>query len=77
MKLWHLHWNLIGGAVIAPTQDGIWLHKRGSGTRLVVKAGDPTPGLPGLTFEGFDQPILNEKGMVVFRAWTTPGDDGL
>lgn len=59
------------------THDGIWIHKRGTGTSLVAQAGDPAPGLPGLTFEGFDPPLLNEQGMVVFHAWTTAGDDGL
>jgi hypothetical protein len=37
--------------------------------RTVALSGDPAPGLPGLTYGGFEGLHFNDRGEVVFSAW--------
>ncbi len=61
-------------------KDGIWVASRGT-TRLVVREGDPAPGLAGQTFASFTsndgRPAANKSGTVVFHATTDAGANGI
>jgi hypothetical protein len=57
-------------------KDGVWLATSGV-TSLVAKKGDPAHGLAGHLFESFDPPAVNASGIVVFKAKTDLGANGL
>lgn len=57
------------------TTSGIWTGPASS-VSLLVKAGDPAPGLGG-DFQGFSSLVLSDSGGLAFQGWTASGNSGL
>jgi hypothetical protein len=64
-----------GNGVTNSNSYGIWTDASGP-LSLVVRAGDPTPGVPGnASFGGFSLPLINSLGQVAFASgWTNWSD---
>ena len=59
----------IAGPGIPPYALGMWRFDPATNALdLLVRSGDPAPGLPGLTIEGFWWPVLNDRGDIAFTA---------
>jgi hypothetical protein len=56
-------------------RDGIWVAHHGQ-VELVAKKADPAPGLSGAVFTEFSEPVINDRGVLVFKAETT-GESGI
>jgi hypothetical protein len=57
------------------TNSGIWAGPATS-MSLIVKEGDPAPGLGG-DFQGFSSVVLSDSGALAFQGWTASGNSGL
>lgn len=69
--------GLSGPGVAPGSGTGIWTGAPGS-LSLTVRAADPAPGLPGVTFANFQNPTINSAGDLAFHAARSgPGIDPL
>jgi hypothetical protein len=60
--------NLMGTGVNAGNDEGIWSESQ-SGLQMVVRKGDPVPGVPAdVRFAHLGAPTMNANGQVVFPA---------
>ena len=74
-----LHSTLVTtGGVATPPISGIFGPDDAGDLTLRVARGDAVPGFVGVSFQGFDDPLLNDAGDLAFRAVTSDlGGDGL
>jgi hypothetical protein len=56
---------LTGPGVTNTNNAGLWSDASGS-LSLLARAGDPTPGMHGVTFTAFSAPLLNNSGQAAF-----------
>jgi hypothetical protein len=60
-----------GPVTLTSHNEGIW-KESGGAVRLLVREGDPAPGLPGIKLGALGEPVVGESGQVAFTARLVP-----
>ena len=69
--------SMVGGSGVSGSNRSLlWFESNPAGHQI-VRQGDSIPGVPGATFAGFGDPVLNKVGTVAFMGVMNAGSGGV
>jgi hypothetical protein len=66
-----------GPGVVTNNDRGLFIESPAGGLHMVAREGDAAPGASGENFDSFSSAVINAKGQMVFKGYTTGGQTGL